>query len=322
MSEQDNSAADPASYGGQALIEGVMIRGQSAYGIALRHPDGRIVGEARAVRLSNGWRTWPFIRGLVLLSSQMHLGWQLLSLSGAVATYGDRCALPRRSTFISWAIALAIAIGVFVALPMLLTERTGEHEPLLPLAEGLIKFAAFISYLALISRLASVRRLLSYHGAEHMAVHTLEAGRPLIVAEAQRFLPPHPRCGTAFLLILALLDTLILALLPRFGTLPDLSLRIFLLPLLIAIAYEVLRFGAVRGGIAGALNNFGMAGQRFTTALPDARQLEVALAALQLCLRAEGRVLPLGTPVIAVAPLPVGPIGRGLLPPRDEDGYH
>ena len=280
-------------YGGQALVEGVMIRGRTSWAVALRHRDGSIVGEAGLLPEPSGWQQLPVLRGMALLGAQMMMGWRLLSLSSVVKTYGDRRPMPRHLTLISWLIALTIGIGAFVVLPMLATERSPDSGPLIRLAEGALKFGALVVYVALVSRLPSVRRVFSFHGAEHMAIHAHEHGRPLTVEQAAGFGPAHPRCGTAFLVILALTDTLILALLPRFGLLPDLTLRILGLPLLAGIAYELLRFGAYRPGAAGLLNRIGMLSQR-----------EVALSALQLVLRAEGRPLPAGSLEYAAQPIP------------------
>jgi uncharacterized protein YqhQ len=301
-------------YGGQALVEGVMIRGRSAWAIALRHRDGSIVGEAGTLPEPSGWQRLPVLRGIAMLGSQLRLGWRLLSLSSVVKEYGDRRAMPRHVALFSWAIALTIAIGAFVLLPMLATERSADSSPLIRLAEGGLKFAVLLGYIGLVSRQPSVRRLFSYHGAEHMAIHAHEHGHPLTVTHAAGFNPAHPRCGTAFLIILALVDTIILALLPRFGLVPDLTLRIFGLPLLVGVAYELLRFGAYRPGVSGVLNRLGMLSQRVTTAQPHEGQLEVALAALQLCLRTEGRALPTGSSEFAVQPIPEAPPGLRPLP--------
>jgi uncharacterized protein YqhQ len=294
----------PVRYGGQALVEGVMIRGRTSWAVAIRHPDGSIVGETGTIAAPAGWQTRPFLRGIAVLATQFRLGWRLMALSAGLKAFGDRRPTPRRVAITSWTIALVVTIGLFIALPLFATERSSDSGPLIRLAEGAIKFALLVGYLALIRRMASIGRLFAYHGAEHMAVHAREAARPLTVAEASAFPPAHPRCGTAFLVILALIDTLILALLPRFGTVPDLALRLFGLPLLAGVAYEVLRFGANREGLMSVLNRIGIATQRLTTAQPDEAQLEVALAALQLCLAAEGEPLPEGSTLIAVQPIP------------------
>ncbi|HUG47614.1 MAG TPA: DUF1385 domain-containing protein [Candidatus Limnocylindria bacterium] len=291
-------------YGGQALVEGVMIRGRTSWAVALRHRDGSIVGESGLLPEATGWRQLPVLRGMAILGSQLTMGWRLLSLSSVVKMYGDRRPMPRHVTLTSVLIALTISIGAFVVLPMLATERSPDSGPLVRLAEGALKFGALVAYIAFVSRLPSVRRVFSFHGAEHMAIHAHEHGRPLTVEQAAGFSPAHPRCGTAFLVILALTDTLILALLPRFGLVPDLTLRILGLPLLAGVAYELLRFGAYRPGAAGVLNRIGMLSQKVTTAQPTEDQLEVALSALQLVLRAEGRPLPAGSREYIVQPIP------------------
>jgi uncharacterized protein YqhQ len=297
-------AQTPISYGGQALVEGVMIRGRRSWSVAIRHPAGDIVTRTGSFAPAVGWRRLPVLRGIWLLGSQLRLGWACLSLSARVATYGDDRAVPRASTVVSWLIALAIGLGLFVVAPMIATGREADAGLGIRLAEGALKFALLLGYLALVGRMPRVSTVFAYHGAEHMAVHAHEAGRPLSVAEAAAFDPAHPRCGTAFLVILALADTLILAALPRFGTAPDLALRIFGLPLLAGFAYELLRLGARRPATVGLLNRLGIATQRLTTRRPSEAQLEVALAAMQACILAEGEQLPAGSQPIQTRPIP------------------
>lgn len=298
------SAAEPVRFGGQALIEGVMIRGRTTWSVALRHADGSVVGEVGRVPVPGGWRTLPVLRGVAVLVTQFRLGWSTLMLSQSVAAYGERRPLPRLAMAFAWTAAVVIGTLLFVALPLFATPRDGDEAMLLRLGEGAIKLLLLAGYIVLITRLGQFRRLFEYHGAEHMAVHAHEAGEPLTIETIARFNPAHPRCGTAFLLILGVVDGLVLAVLPRFGVVPDMALRLFALPLFAGVAYELLRYGAHRPGVAGVLNRIGVASQRLTTAYPDRRQMEVALAALQLCLAAEGQPMPAGSTQVAVRPVP------------------
>ena len=278
--------AHPApTYGGQALVEGVLIRSGSRWAVALRTPSGEIHAyDGELAQPSGPWRL-PFLRGLRALGTQLRLGMRALADSSTLAETGEIRPLPLLATLGLVAISLVIGLFVFSAIPLLLTGRDPLSEPTLPqrLSEGLIKGTLLAAYVVGVTRLPRYRRIFSYHGAEHMAIACAEAGEPLTPANVARFNPAHPRCGTGFLVILAAVDTLLLAALPRLGPTADLGLRIAFVPVTAAIAYEVLRWGAKRRGLGFALNRFGLLTQRLTTAYPDAGQIEVAIAAVEAC---------------------------------------
>jgi uncharacterized protein YqhQ len=284
--EPEHVTAHPApTYGGQALVEGVLIRSGSRWAVALRTPSGEIHAyDGELAPPSGPWRL-PFLRGLRALGTQLRLGMRALADSSTLAETGEIRPLPLLATLGLVAISLVIGLFVFSAIPLLLTGRDPLSEPTLPqrLSEGLIKGTLLAAYVVGVTRLPRYRRIFSYHGAEHMAIACAEAGEPLTPANVARFNPAHPRCGTGFLVILAALDTLLLAALPRLGPTADLGLRIAFVPVTAAIAYEVLRWGAKRRGLGFALNRFGLLTQRLTTAYPDAGQIEVAIAAVEAC---------------------------------------
>jgi uncharacterized protein YqhQ len=272
-------------YGGQALVEGVLIRGTDRWAMALRRPDGELHLDAGHISPASGlWRR-PFMRGLHTLASTFRVGWMALIQSSQMESIGEIRPLPR--FFLAWLVGVSVVIGlvVFALIPLLLTGRPAGVEPDLParLAEGGVKSSFLAVYVLGVTRMSRFRRLFSYHGAEHMAIACSEAGLPLTRENVARFNPAHPRCGTGFLVILASVDTLLLALLPRFGEIPDMALRIGFLPVTAAVAYELLRWGARQQGIGSALTRFGLLTQRLTTARPDAGQIDVAIAALRLC---------------------------------------
>jgi uncharacterized protein YqhQ len=286
------SSSPPLRFGGQALVEGVMIQGRQAWSMAVRCPDGSIAVESHPLRAISGWSTWPLVRGPGLLARQARIGWGALNASTQYAAYGERRPLPPWAFPLQLGIALTIVLVVFVGLPMVVTDRPHAdvgwaHR----LAEGMLRGSLFVGYVALITRLPQLRRLFSYHGAEHMAVHAHEADEPLTVSSVSRFNPAHPRCGTAFLLILILIDTVILAVLPRFGMAPDLVIRLAGLPVVAAFAYEVLRWGAARRGAGAFLTRLGLYTQRLTTARPATDQIEVAIAAVKACRAAEANAI-------------------------------
>lgn len=288
------------SYGGQALVEGVLIRSSDRWAVALRAPAGDIHTYAGNLQPARGaWRL-PFLRGLRTLGVQLRLGMRALADSSMLADTGTISPLPALQTIVLVAISVVIGLFVFSALPLLLTGRDPLMEPTVAqrVSEGLLKGSFLALYVIGVTRVPRYRRIFSYHGAEHMVIACAEAGLPMTTANLGRFSPAHPRCGTGFLVILAAVDTLLLAVLPRLGPFPDLALRIGFVPVTAAIAYELLRWGSRRQGLAFALNRFGLLTQRLTTAQPDPDQLEVAAIALERCRSA------VPVPQTAAAPLP------------------
>jgi uncharacterized protein YqhQ len=293
------------TFGGQALVEGVLIRSGGRWAVALRTPAGEIQSYEGSLRPAHGaWRL-PFLRGLHALGVQLRLGMRALSDSSMLADTGQIRPIPALATIALVAVSLVIGLFVFSALPLLLTGREAAVDPTVGqrLSEGMIKGIFLAVYVVGVTRVPRYRRIFSYHGAEHMAIACAEEGQAMTVENVSRFNPAHPRCGTGFLVILAAVDTLLLAALPRLGPFEDLSLRIAFVPVTAAIAYEVLRWGSRRRGLGFALNRFGIFTQRLTTSYPDVGQLEVAIAALERC-RAEAPEVELAAsrqPVLAPA---------------------
>lgn len=253
--------------------------------MALRAPSGEIRAYDGELAPAGGvWRL-PFLRGLRALGIQLRLGMRALADSSTLAETGEIRPISLLATVGLVAVSVVIGLFVFSAIPLLLTGRDPVVEPTLPqrTSEGLVKGALLAAYVVGVTRMPRYRRIFSYHGAEHMAIACAEAGEPLSVASVARFSPAHPRCGTGFLVILAAVDTLLLAALPRLGPVEDMALRVAFVPVTAAIAYELLRWGAHRRGLGFALNRFGLLTQRLTTSQPDAEQIEVAIAAVEAC---------------------------------------
>lgn len=280
------------TYGGQALVEGVLIRTTDRWAMALRQPDGQLYQADGEIAPPRGAWTLPFLRGLRALGVQLRLGTRALLDSSVMADHGEVRPLPALGLALTLVISLALALSIFTALPLLLTGRDPGVDATLAqrLSEGSVKAAFLALYVVSVTRVPRYRRIFSYHGAEHMAIACAEAGQPLTIDNVSRYSPAHPRCGTGFLVILAGVDTFVLALLPRFGELADLALRIGFVPVTAAVAYELLRWGSRQRGIGFALNRFGLFSQRLTTARPDREQIEVAISAMQLC-RSEDRAV-------------------------------
>ncbi len=286
------------SYGGQALIEGVMIRGKQGVSVAVRAPDGQIVTHTE--RFEGGlYRTpigsLPFVRGVLALWETLTIGTRMLMFSAGVASGAavDADHKPPEAATGAVAGALAVAVGIFFLLPSLLLNRAGRRiaHPLLGnLLEGAVRLGMFVGYVGAISQVEGIRRVFAYHGAEHKAVHAYEHQRPLQPAEAQQFPTAHPRCGTAFMLQVMALSTLVFSLFGRPSLARRLLLRVLLVPLLASLSYELLRLGA-RNPDAAFTRLFvgpGLALQSLTTREPDDEQVEVAIAAMKGALALDG----------------------------------
>ena len=282
------------NYGGQAVIEGVMMRGSRVMAVALRHPDGHIAVETKPLNeaLYRGpVSRIPFLRGVVMLWDALGLGVQALTLSAGVAA-GEEASLAGP---VAWGAAVGgggMGIALFMALPSFLSGLVAPFIPsewLVSVIEGVVRLLLIVGYIWAIGFLPEIRRVFAYHGAEHKTIHAYEAGAELTVEEVQRFPTAHLRCGTAFLLTVVLLTVLIFAPLGRPPLLWRVLSRIVLLPVIAGISYELVRLTArladrpwVRVLVAPNL-----ALQRLTTREPDGGMLEVAIAALQAVLASE-----------------------------------
>ncbi len=299
-------------YGGQAVLEGVMMRGHRHMAVAVRHPKGHIVTCAEALphRLSgSGIGKIPFVRGMVLLWDALTLGTRTLAFSAQVATAGeDDSAAPKdlptgsavRGTLLG---TLTFIIGLFFVMPMLIVGifygQIG-NAALASLAEGLLRLLLLVGYLWLIGISPNVGRVFAYHGAEHKAVHAQERGLDLEPETVQTCSTAHPRCGTALLLVVIVLSIVLFALLGHLPLWLRILSRILLVPVLIGLAYEWLRFSArhFRQVFVRALVWPGLWLQSLTTREPDDGQVAVAIAALRAVISADDRArepTPLGS---------------------------
>ena len=281
----------PASvYGGQAVIEGVMIRGRHVYSVAARHPDGGIRTVLRPVPTwsASRWRRVPFIRGTLVLSESLVIGMKALTYSSQVAAgeEADEKPIPPWALALTIAFSLGLGIALFFVAPLIGThfavDRYTDNSILSNLAEGGLRLLIFFVYLGLVGLMPSIKRVFAYHAAEHMSVHAHEASLPLDNEHVRMFPAAHPRCGTAFLLTVMIVSILVFATL---GT-PDLPLRIasriILIPVVAGISYEVIRFNAAHSG--NALVRLAAAPslllQSLTTRPPQDDQIEVAITAM------------------------------------------
>jgi len=290
------------NYGGQALIEGVMMRGRDAIAVALRHPDGRIVWATE--RLDSGfhatrWSKMPFIRGLVVLWETLIVGTRWLVRSAGVAASEEGVELGKGSIALMLTLTLAIGIGIFFLLPLFLASATAgsiENGLVQHLVEGLIRVALFIGYLLLIAQAKDVRRVFQYHGAEHMTIHALEHGDPLTTAEVRKYPTAHQRCGTEFLVVVVILSIFAFSFVGRQSPLVMVGSRILLVPVIAAVGYEILRWGARHRAnpLVHAIMLPGIWVQMITTRQPTDDMIEVAIVSMEQALLADGQEAPAG----------------------------
>ena len=296
-------------YGGQAVIEGVMIRGVRHYSLAVRRPDGDIFCTTEPVssRFSGSMRRIPFLRGVLILAETLWLGMKSLQRSAVIAAEetgegesGGSDTVSNLTMGVTMLIAVALGIGIFLVLPLLAVRLI---EPFIGsllvsnLIEGVIRLVILVGYVAGISLMRDIRRVYAYHGAEHMAVHTYEAGQALTVENVRQHPTPHPRCGTAFLITVAIVSVAAFAILDAVlysGLGWRILSRIVPIPVVAAVSYEIIRFaGAHRTAWFGRiLSAPGLWLQQITTRQPDADQIEVAIAAMEAAVAADADTVP------------------------------
>jgi uncharacterized protein YqhQ len=290
--------------GGQAVLEGVMMRSPSNWALAVRKPDGGIAEVNRSIRSPMARHPifrLPIIRGVVALGESLAIGFRALAISANYAAQeeGDdgevSTELSRGAMIFAFAIAIGFAVMLFKVTPALLTswlpiDTTGWFV----IVEGLIRVTIFVLYLSLISLLPDLRRVFQYHGAEHKAINALEAGEELTPERVQRHSLIHPRCGTAFLLWVMVIAIFVFAFVGQPVWYWLIASRILLLPVIAGIAYELIRFAGKHSDkrILMTLLAPGLWLQRLTTREPTLDQVEVSIRALQEVLRLEGGITP------------------------------
>ena len=290
--------------GGQAVLEGVMMRGPRNWAVAVRKPDGEIAQVARSIDplMARHWALrLPVVRGVVALGESLAIGFRALSVSANYAAQeelqGDEepAEIGRWALVFAFLVAIGFALMMFKVGPALLTD-------LLPISsggwfvivEGVIRVTVFVLYLTVLSFIPSLRRVFQYHAAEHKAINAYEAGEELTPENAQRHSLIHPRCGTAFLLWVMVVSVFVYALLGRPAWYWLITSRIVLLPVIAGIAYELIRFAGKHSDnrILMTLLAPGLWLQRLTTREPTLDQLEVSIKALKEVLDLEGQEQP------------------------------
>ena len=295
-------------YGGQAVIEGVMMRGRKSMAVAVRNPQNEIVlhEEALTAKIyTSAWGQWPFVRGLAMLWDALGLGMRALMWSADVSMQEEGQEQPVEfSGPVAWttiAVSLSFAIGLFFLLPTFASQWLAgffdDHAAVDAIFEGGIRLLLFVLYLWAIGLMPDIRRVFGYHGAEHKTINAYEAGDALTVANVQRHSVQHTRCGTSFLLYVLVISIFLFAPLTFAGVEPGwlalilrFATRLLLIPIVAGIAYEIIRFSArhEKNPVMRALIAPGLLLQKLTTREPDDRMVECAIAALRPVLVADG----------------------------------
>jgi uncharacterized protein YqhQ len=277
--------------GGQAVIEGVMMRAPAGWAVAVRRPDGII--EARRSELpaltsrSRAARI-PFVRGIMVLAESLTLGFRALSWSAEKSA--DEGEIRRGEVDFTMVIAVVFALALFVFVPVFaagfLQRFLGDSSFVFVVLDGLIRMGLIVGYIWLIGRSDDIQRVFQYHGAEHKTIHAYEAGDPLAVDAIQQYSPRHPRCGTSFIIIVAMVAFVVFLTLAPLAFFWQVIARLALIPVIAGLSYEVLRAAAGHRWLAWA-SKPGMWIQSITTNEPDDPQVEVAVASLLAALDSE-----------------------------------
>lgn len=274
--------------GGQAVIEGVMMRGKTHVAVAVRQPDGEINVDVRPVNsIAERYPILkkPFLRGVVSLVESLVMGMKALSYSAQVSGEEDE-KLDSKDMALTIAVSAGLAILLFIIIPTwsmrFITDFTQDHMAL-NLAEGVLRMAIFLAYIAAISSMRDIQRVFQYHGAEHKTIYTYEAGLPLKVENVRPFSTLHPRCGTNFLMIVMLISMFIFTFLGWPNLVERIASRILLMPVIAGVSYELIRYAGAHtdNPLVRVAITPGLLLQKLTTRQPDDDQIEVAIASLK-----------------------------------------
>ena len=287
-------SAKKFNYGGQAVIEGVMMRGRKAMVTAVRRPSGDIIINAETLSsiYTGRLRKVPLVRGIIVLIETLALGIKTLLYSANIALEEEEEKISGKALWGLVAGTVVIAIGIFFVAPLFITGLFNSYLPssiAFNLVDGLIRLAFFLAYLKIITFVPDIKRVFAYHGAEHMTVNAYENGMPLEMEAVKKYGTAHVRCGTSFLFIVMVIAIVVFALIGKPPLPVMVASRVILIPVIAALGYEVTQFSSKHTGnsIIRALMAPGMWLQSMTTRQPDDSQLEVAIEALKRVVEAD-----------------------------------
>lgn len=289
-------------YGGQAVVEGVMMRGREVWAVAVRRPDGTLHLESHeidSIARRHPILTKPLLRGVIALGQALAIGFRALAISARESAPEEE-QLTSRQMAVSMALAVALFIGIFIVVPAVAFRWVGyrvDSSVLVNAGEGVFRVALFLGYLALIGRTKEIRRVFAYHGAEHKTIAAYEHGEELTPERVDRYSTLHVRCGTNFLLIVMVITIFVFALFGNPGIWWRIGSRILAIPLIAGLAFEVLRLGAryPDSRLMRALMAPGLWLQKITTRPPERDMIEVAIASFNEVLRREAERAPEGS---------------------------
>ena len=285
---------DTYNVGGQAVIEGVVMRGKKSCSMAVRKPDQTIEVVPQKVQAAESRSKLlraPIIRGVVAFIDSMVLGVKTIFASADIAgTESEDDKIPEYMFYITAAIALVLSVGLFMLLPVWIggavNRLLGASTMLLGVIEGFVRIALFLAYILLMSRMKNIQRVFAYHGAEHKSINCHESGGELCVDSVRAYSRLHKRCGTSFLLIVMVVSMVVFLFLRTDVIWLRFASRIVLIPVIAGLSYEIIKWaGRNDSALVSAISWPGIALQRVTTKEPDDGQIEVAIAALQAVLR-------------------------------------
>lgn len=280
--------------GGQAVIEGVMMRGKDKIAVAVRQPDGGIsvdVNPVSSIRDKYPILKKPLLRGVIALFESLYDGMKALAYSAQVSGEDDE-QLTKKEMVMTILTSVALAVGLFIVIPtwsMRFLHSVTNDPMTLNLSEGVLRMVIFLTYIGAISSMKDIQRVFQYHGAEHKTIYTYEAGLPLEVANVRPFSTLHPRCGTNFLMIVMLISMFVFTFLGWPSLLERIASRVLLMPVIAGVSYEIIRFAGAHAD-NGLVHFFILPGlllQKLTTREPDDSQIEVAIASLKAVLPPE-----------------------------------
>jgi uncharacterized protein YqhQ len=275
------------NYGGQAVIEGVMIRGRTSMVTAVRRPNGEIATEVKPLSSAtrSKVRRIPLVRGVVVLIEAMVLGIQSLLRSANVALEEEEEKISSKAIWGMMAVSVVLVVGLFFIAPLFLTKLVNTYLPnslVFNLVEGIIRGAIIIGYIKVVSYMSDIKRVFTYHGAEHKAVNAYEAGVPMEVAAIKSYSRAHVRCGTSFMFFIMIIAIIVFSLVGVWDLWLMVLSRVVLIPVIMGLGYEVIYFGAkhTKNWFMKIVLKPGLWMQAMTTGEPDDKQLEVAIAAM------------------------------------------
>ena len=290
--------APRALYGGQAIIEGVMIRGARACSVAVRRADGSIHHESiPLLTWANGrLRRVPFVRGILVLVETLVIGMRAYTIGANQqikdAGEDESAEIGTLGMGLMTAFAFIFGIALFFLLPLFISRPVeAQSDFLANVVEGTARLVIFLVYIWAIGFMKDIKRMYGYHGAEHMTIHAHENGLPLITSEIRKFSPAHPRCGTSFLLTVVVASIILFMFIPRDPLWMLIGSRIVLIPVIAALSYEFIRFTGLHSGnvMADMVGKPNLWLQKLTTAQPDDEMIEVAVSAMQTAIEIDRR---------------------------------